>query len=97
MSEEWVASSCWVFAGQPLSLGCENAKGDKRKIMLTAEFMRKYDDDQGMDCQTSAHGHSRVFDLATGKNINANMTIRLTLSKAAGLDGKRVGATPKRR
>ena len=35
-------------------------------------------DDQGMDCQMFAHGHSRVFELATGKNINANMTIRLT-------------------
>ena len=31
-----------------------------------------------MDFQTSAHGHPRVFELAIGKNINANMQIRLT-------------------
>ena len=31
-----------------------------------------------MDCQTSAHGRSMVFELATGKKIYANMTIRLT-------------------
>ena len=34
-----------------------------------------------MDCQTSAHGQSRILDLATGKNINANITIRLTPSQ----------------
>ena len=73
------ASSCLVFDGQPLSLGCENAKRRQAQCHAGRRVMREYDDDdQGMDCQTSAHGHSMVFELATGKNINANMTIRLT-------------------
>ena len=44
-----------------------------------AELVRQrtLDDEQGMDCQASAHGHPRVFELAIGKSIDANITIPL--------------------
>ncbi len=34
-----------------------------------AELVRQrtLDEDQGIDCQTSAHGHSRILELAIGK------------------------------
>ena len=54
-------------------------KGDKRNVMLAAELRANTTMTKEWIARRLRMS-PRVFELATGKNINANMTIRLTLT-----------------